>query len=60
MTFETADIHFIRDVFVTFVVVVVVFKFPIVNIVDVRKICLLTFVSQKASELVYHDNVKYL
>ena len=59
MKFETADIHFIRDVFVTFVVVVV-FKFPIVNVVDVRKICLLTFVSQKASELVYHDNVKYL
>ena len=59
MTFETADIHFITDVFVTFVVVVV-FKFPIVYIVNVRKICLLTFVSQKASELVYHDNVKYL
>ena len=50
MKFETADIHFITDVFVTFVVVVV-FKFPIVNSVDVRKICLLTFVSQKASEL---------
>ena len=59
MTFETAGIHFITDVFVTFVVVVA-FKFPIVNIVDVRKICLWTFVSQKASELVYHDNVKYL
>ena len=59
MKFETAGIHFITDVFVTFVVVVA-FKFPIVNSVDVRKICLLTFVSQKASELVYHDNVKYL
>ena len=59
MKFETADIHFITDVFVTFVVVVA-FKFPIVNSVDVRKICLLTFVSQKASELAYHDNVKYL
>ena len=59
MTFETAGIHFITDVFVTFVVVVA-FKFPIVNIVDVRKISLWTFVSQKASELVYHDNVKYL
>ena len=58
MKFETAGIHFITDVFVTFVVVVA-FKFPIVNSVDVRKICLLTFVSQKASELVYHDNVKY-
>ena len=59
MKFETADIHFITDVFVTFVVVVA-FKFPIVNSVDVRKICHLTFVSQKASELAYHDNVKYL
>ena len=39
MTFETAGIHFITDVFVTFVVVVA-FKFPIVNIVDVRKISL--------------------
>ena len=27
--------------------------------VDVRKICLLTFVSQKVSEMAYHDNVKY-
>ena len=43
MKFETAGIHFIRDVFVTFVVVVA-FKFPIVIVVDVRKICLLTFV----------------
>ena len=43
MKFETAGIHFIRDVFVTFVVVVA-FKFPIVIVVDVRKICVLTFV----------------
>lgn len=57
MNFETAGIHFIRDVFVTFVIVA--FKFQIVNIVDVRKICLLTFMSHKASELAYHDNVKY-
>ena len=57
--FETAWIYFIRGVFVT-VVVVVAFKFPIVNNVDVRKICLLTFVSQKASEMAYHDNVKYI
>ena len=49
----------IRGVFVTVVVVVAVFKLPIVNSVDVRKICLLTFVSQKASEMAYHDNVKY-
>ena len=55
--FETAWIYFIRGVFVT--VVVAVFKFPIVNSVDVHKICLsLTFVSQKASEMAYHDNVK--
>ena len=53
--FETAWIYFIRGVFVT----VVAFKLPIVNSVDVRKICLLTFVSQKASEMAYHDNVKY-
>ena len=52
--FETAWIYFIRGVFVT----VVAFKLPIVNSVDVRKICLLTFVSQKASEMAYHDNVK--
>lgn len=58
MKFETAGIHFIRDVFVTFIVVVA-FKFPIVNIVDIRKICLLIFVSQKTSELAYNDNVKY-
>ena len=50
--FETAWIYFIRGVFVT------VFKLPIVNSVDVRKICLFTFVSQKASEMAYHDNVK--
>ena len=57
--FETAWIYFIRGVFVT-VVVVVAFKFPIVNSVDVHKICLLTFVSvQKVSEMAYHDNVKY-
>ena len=55
--FETAWIYFIRGVFVT-VVIVVAFKLPIVNSVDVRKICLLTFVSQKASEMAYHDNVK--
>ena len=53
--FETAWIYFIRGVFVT----VVAFKLPIVNSVDVRKICLLTFVSQKVSEMAYHDNVKY-
>ena len=52
--FETAWIYFIRGVFVT----VVAFKLPIVNSVDVRKIWLLTFVSQKASEMAYHDNVK--
>ena len=57
--FETAWIYFIRGVFVTVVVVVLAFKLPIVNSVDVRKICLLTFVSQKASEMAYHDNVKY-
>ena len=55
--FETAWIYFIRGVFVT--AVVVAFKLPIVNSVDVRKICLLTFVSQKASGMTYHDNVKY-
>ena len=55
--FETAWIYFIRGVFVT--VVVAVFKLPIVNSVDVRKICHLTFVSQKASEMAYYDNVKY-
>ena len=53
--FETAWIYFIRGVFVT----VVAFKLPIVNSVDVRKICLLTFVSQKAPEMAYHDNVEY-
>ena len=52
--FETAWIYFIRGVFFT----VVAFKLPIVNSVDVREICLLTFVSQKASEMAYHDNVK--
>ena len=56
--FETAWIYFIRGVFVT-VVVVVAFKLPIVNSVDVHKICLLTFVSQRVSEMAYHDNVKY-
>ena len=56
--FETAWIYFIRGVFVT-VIVVIAFKFPIVNSVDVRKISLLTFVSQKVTEMAYHDNVKY-
>ena len=54
--FETAWIYFIRGVFVT--VVVVAFKLPIVNSVDVRKICVLTFVSQKVSQMAYQDNVK--
>ena len=59
MNFETAWIHFIRDAFGATDLVVVTFKLPIVNRVDARKICLLTFVSLKASEMAYHDNVKY-
>ena len=46
------------DAFST-VLVVVAFKPLIVNRVDARKICLLTFVSLTASEMAYHDNVKY-
>ena len=56
MNFETAWIHFIMDAFGATVLVVVTFK---LNRVDARKICLLTFVSLKASEMAYHDNVKY-
>ena len=59
MNFETAWIHFIRDAFGATDLVIVTFKLPIVNRVDARKICLLTFVSLKASEMAYHDNVKY-
>lgn len=59
MKFETADIRFIRDVSSPSSSSLLLIKFPIVNVVDVRKICLLTFVSQKVSELAYHDNVKY-
>ena len=44
------------DAFGATVLVVVTFK---LNRVDARKICLLTFVSLKASEMAYHDNVKY-
>ena len=47
------------DAFGATVLVVVAFKLPIVNRVDARKICLLTFGSLKASEMAYHDNVKY-
>lgn len=59
MNFETTWIHFIMDAFGATVLVVVAFKLPIVNRVDARKICLLTFGSLKASEMAYHDNVKY-
>ena len=58
MNFETAWIHFIWDAFDT-VLVVVAFKLPIANRVEARKICLLAFVSLKASEMAYHDNVRY-
>ena len=58
MNFETAWTHFIMDAFST-VLVVVAFKPLLVNRVDARKICLLTFVSLTASEMAYHDNVKY-
>ena len=47
------------DAFGATVLVVVAFKLPIVDRVDARKICLLIFGSLKASEMAYHDNVKY-